>query len=262
MKDVQAQKDVRGVKIDKVGIADLYWPILIKDKGGDSQKTSAKVSLVVNLSAKYRGTHMSRLVELMSYFDKTPLSRKSLERFLLKTQKKTESADAFVKLSFPYYRKKKSPVVGREGFMSYMCQAFSFIKRGKLVTKLRVRVSVLSLCPCSKAISKTGAHNQRSRVEVSIIPVNNEWFGELIDLVERCGSADLYSVLKRPDEKWIMDKAMAKPRFVEDIVRDVAIELKKKGIKSFIVRCKNYESIHNHNAFAQVSRNIKEILNE
>jgi len=261
MKDVQNQTDLRGLKIDKVGIADLYWPVLIKN-GQQTQTTSAKVSLTVNLDSKHRGTHMSRLVELMGYFDNQPLSEKSLKGFLYQIKRRVESTDVFMKISFPYYRKKKSPIVGREGYMSYMCQVFSFIKRGKLVTKLRVRVPVLSLCPCSKAMNKTGAHNQRSRVEVSIISDGKVWFKDLIDMAEKCGSSDLYSVLKRQDEKKVIDEAMLKPKFVEDIVRDVAIELKKKGIKSFRVRCKNYESIHNHNAFAQISRNISKVLDE
>jgi len=257
MKDIQAQFDNRNILIDKIGISDLELPIILSKNKNKQEFTSATLSLFVDLIATQRGVHMSRLVELLHYFSKHSLSQKSALEFLEIVQKQTNSEKVFFNAEFTYFVNKKSPVSKKNSFMNYKCNIFSYANKRQKQLKYKVKVPVLSLCPCSLAISKIGAHNQRSEVELSIIPKNNEWFDDFIRLIEKSASNELFSILKRVDEKHVIDYAINNPCFAEDIVREISLGLKKKKYKTFLIQCKNYESIHNHNVFAEISCNPK-----
>ena len=255
MKDIQAQKDKRGIQIQRAGITDLYWPILVKDEKGINKQIPAKTSLLVSLSAFQRGVHMSRLIEALYFFLKISLSVNSAQEFLEMIKKKTNSTSVFLEIKFLYFKNKKAPITGRNGFMNYRCQFSSYANNHRELTVFKIKVPVLSLCPCSLAISKMGAHNQRAVIELAVVPKKEDWFGEYIDLIEKTASSEVFSLLKRVDEKYVVEKAINKPCFVEDIVREIALVLRKKRYLSFLVKCKSYESIHNHNAFAQAGYN-------
>ncbi|PKK82338.1 MAG: GTP cyclohydrolase I FolE2 [candidate division Zixibacteria bacterium HGW-Zixibacteria-1] len=258
MKDMQSSPDNRNIHIDKVGIKNLKLPIVVKDQHRMKQATVADVNFYVDLPHQFKGTHMSRFVEILNEH-KDELDISSLESILRKTQKKLHAYKAHLELTFPYFIKKKAPVTGAEGILDYECTISAATNGGeKMDITNTIRVPVTTLCPCSKEISKYGAHNQRSIVTLSVRTNVFIWLEELIELIEKEASCEIYSLLKRPDEKYVTEKMYENPRFVEDIVRGVTERLTGDGrIDWFTIESDNIESIHNHNAYAFIERNLK-----
>ncbi len=255
--DTQNQRDARGIPIDRVGVRGLKFPLRIRDRDQAEQSTVAVVSLAVDLPHHFKGTHMSRFVEVLHSHGQvlTVGDIAGMPRELLK---KLDADKAHVEFRFPWFRKKKAPVTGAEGLMDYGI-IFEVNAEGENVDfVVTVEVSVTTLCPCSKAISTHGAHNQRGLVTLSVRFTEPVWIEELVDLVEQSASSELYSVLKRPDEKAVTERAYENPVFVEDLVRNVALRAKKNPqITWFRVEAENYESIHNHNAYALIEQSVE-----
>ena len=252
MIDIQKQKDSR-MKINQVGIKDLLIPLIISDKNKSQQQTIAKVSLSVGLPKKFKGTHMSRFIEILEeHILEKKISMDDFERLLGEIKEKLHAKSAYIEFDFRYFITKTAPVSKKKGIMDYECK-FIASSNGKFRKKLVVKVPITTLCPCSKAISQKGAHNQRSYVTVSIRTNEFVWIEDLISLVEKKASCEIYSLLKREDEKYVTERAYDNPKFVEDVVRDIATELKNmESVKSFSVYSEHLESIHNHNAFALI----------
>lgn len=258
MKDIQNMPDGRKIHIDKVGIKDLKLPVVVQDRAHGKQHTVADVNFYVDLPHQFKGTHMSRFVEILNdYRDSFEISR--LEEILATARKKLKAVKAHVELTFPYFIEKQAPVSKSPGMLDYLC-TISAAGNGdhNVAITLTVRVPVTSLCPCSKEISEYGAHNQRSIVTLSVVPSKFIWLEELIEIVEEQASCDIYSLLKREDEKFVTERAYNNPVFVEDIVRGVTDRLSRDDrIDWFSVESDNIESIHNHNAYASIVRNLK-----
>lgn len=257
MKDIQNHKDDRNIDIDQVGVKDIRYPITVLDKDMGEQQTVAKINMYVNLPRYYKGTHMSRFVEILNEHSR----RISLQNFSeileeMKTRLKAESAH--MEITFPYFINKHAPVTGAEGLMEYKCTFKGSLNRGSdLVVMIHVPIS--TLCPCSKEISSFGAHNQRGEVRLQVRFNRFVWIEDLIRLVEESASSDVYSVLKREDEKYVTERAYQNPRFVEDMVREVALKLNRDpNITWFTVEAENFESIHNHNAYAYIEKDKRE----
>lgn len=254
MKDVQNEADDRHIAIDKVGINALSYPITVQDRDKKAQVTVASINMYVDLPHCYRGTHMSRFIEVLSRHNLN-LRLDNLEHILKDMLETFECENAHLEFSFPYFVNKTSPVSQLESLMGYQCTVYAKMKKGgslELITS--VKVPVHSLCPCSREISEYGAHNQRGEVYIQIKALQRVWFEELISIAERSASAPVYSLLKREDEKFVTELAYQNPKFVEDIAREVAIVLSADSrIKWYSVAVKNHESIHNHDAYAQIS---------
>ncbi len=254
--DIQGQPDHRMIDIDKVGVRDIEYPITVMDRENKLQQTVAKVSMYVNLPREFKGTHMSRFVELLNEHCQD-MSTRAIPNILRAMRKRLNAQTAHLKVEFPFFLLKKAPVSGAEGLMNYKCIARGEGTSRSVVQTFEVRVPVTALCPCSKAISDYGAHNQRGFVSVRYQQREFIWFEEIIDLVEESGSCDVYSVLKREDEKFVTEKAYDNPRFVEDIAREVALKLQDHPrISWFSVAVENQESIHAHNAYAYIERSV------
>ncbi len=253
LQDVQAQKDSRRLSIDKVGVKDIRYPILVRDRDRGQQHTIASVNMYVKLPHQFKGTHMSRFLEVLAEQNET-ISVENVPDILRKIQACLNAEEAYIELEFPYFIRKEAPVSKASALMDYQVR-FSGVCVGKSYQlTLGVRVPVTSLCPCSKEISQYGAHNQRSHVTVTLRYKKFIWVEEIIELVEKHASCELYAILKRPDEKYVTEKAYENPRFVEDIVRSVAADLEKDPrITLFTVESENFESIHNHSAYAFIS---------
>jgi GTP cyclohydrolase I len=253
MKDVQNHADDRNIDIDQVGVKGIRYPITVLDKNMGKQQTVGTINMYVSLPRQYKGTHMSRFVEILNEHSK----RISLQNFtdILKEMKRRLNAQsANMEITFPYFINKKAPVSGSEGLMEYRCTfKGSLGKTSDLITVIHVPIS--TLCPCSKEISDFGAHNQRGEVTLQVRFKKFIWIEDLISLVEGSASSDIYSVLKREDEKYVTERAYQNPMFVEDIVRDIAEKLNNDpNITWFAVESENYESIHNHNAYAYIEK--------
>jgi len=253
MRDLQNEKDLRNMPLNRVGIKNLRYPVEVLDQKAGRQKTVANISMFVDLPAGLRGTHLSRFVELV-HKHKDEIGVSSLATILEDTKKAFGSRDAYLELAFPYFIEKQAPVTGERGLLEYrsfFAAYLSDVYRGTV----GVSVPVTTLCPCSKEISSAGAHSQRSLVGLWVEASRFVWFEDLISLVEEKASSDLYSLLKREDEKFVTEKAYANPRFVEDLVREVALELEGDlEISGLRVEVESLESIHNHNAYALVER--------
>ncbi|TYT74446.1 GTP cyclohydrolase FolE2 [Desulfobotulus mexicanus] len=254
MKDVQSQRDERNLPIDKVGIKNLRYPITVLDREQGRQQTVADISMYVDLPHDAKGTHMSRFVEMLHLF-RQEVSLRSFSTILQEMRTLLEAERAHIDVTFPYFVEKKAPVSAEPGLMDYTCTISGSISpEGRTDLLSTVRVPVMSVCPCSLEISEIGAHTQRGMVTVSVRFRKFFWIEALIQRIEKCASSDVFSVLKRVDEKAVTEQAFRNPKFVEDIVRDVALSLKEDGnITWFSVSAENYESIHNHSAFAQIS---------
>jgi GTP cyclohydrolase IB len=253
MKDVQSQPDSRKIAIDKVGIRNIKYPISVLDRAYEAQSTVADINLYVHLPEQFRGTHMSRFVEVLNRYQRIIDVRKIDE--ILKDMRQTlDSEAAYLEMTFPYFIEKKAPISKATSLMEYTCTMTACQHRdGGKDFVLTVKVPVMTLCPCSKEISDRGAHNQRSLVTVSARTASLVWIEELIELVERCAVCDLYALLKREDEKFVTERAYDNPAFVEDVVREIAVKLQAdERITWFTVESENMESIHNHNAYAYV----------
>jgi len=240
-----------------VGVKDIRYPITVLDKATKIQQTVAMINMYVNLPKAFKGTHMSRLVEILNEHDR----RISIQNFsdILSTMKKRLNAEsAHIEISFPFFIMKTSPVSKSQGLMEYQCTFKGSLNKGKDLLVM-INVPITTLCPCSKEISTVGAHNQRGEVRLQVRFQKFIWIEDLIKLVEECASSDVYSVLKREDEKYVTEKAYHNPKFVEDIVRDIAEKLEHdRNIIWFAVESENFESIHNHNAYAYIEMHKQE----
>lgn len=249
--DVQSMADEREVTINRVGVKNIRYPIVVEDRANHTQNTVAWIDMFVELSSTERGTHMSRFLEILNRYHRENLITK-LPYFLTDVKSTLQASAAYVKLDFPYFIEKSAPVSGSKSLLGYDCEFdASFVEEYKLV--IGVKVPVTTLCPCSKEISDRGAHNQRSYVKVEVLMAEFIWLEELIELVESSASCEVYPILKRRDEKYVTEKAYDNPRFVEDIVREVTLKLRSdKRISEFKVESVNQESIHDHDAYAMV----------
>ncbi|HDR15348.1 MAG TPA: GTP cyclohydrolase I FolE2 [Desulfobacteraceae bacterium] len=253
MEDIQNHKDHRNIDIDQVGVKGIRYPITVLDKDMGEQQTVAEINMYVSLPRYYKGTHMSRFVEILNEYSRR-ISLRNLSKILEDMKERLDAESAHIEVTFPYFIKKRAPVTGLEGLMEYFCTM-----KGALTATtdlvLLIRVPICTLCPCSKEISDFGAHNQRGEVRLQVRFKKFVWIEDLIRIIESAASCDVFSVLKREDEKFVTEKAYMNPRFVEDIVRDVSVKLSHDpNITWFAVECENFESIHNHNAYAYVER--------
>ncbi|MDR1545631.1 MAG: GTP cyclohydrolase FolE2 [Deltaproteobacteria bacterium] len=250
MADVQNQLDERRIKIDKVGVKNIRYPISVKDRANGSQRTVASVNMYVELPHHHKGTHMSRFIEILSAH-RHSISSSTVPAILTDMQNRLNAAAAHLELSFPFFVEKVAPVTKAVGLMEYGCVlAGSQSASGPDLT-VCVAVPVTTLCPCSRDISRYGAHNQRGEVRVTVRFDRFFWMEDLIRLVETSASSEVYSLLKRADEKIVTERAYENPRFVEDVVREVAVKLlADPNYTWFSVAAENFESIHNHSAYA------------
>jgi GTP cyclohydrolase I len=254
MEDVQSRADTRHIAIDKVGIKDIRHPVRVKDRTGGEQHTIAHFNMYVNLPHNFKGTHMSRFVEILNIHERE-ITVESFKDMLGEMTERLEAKSGHIEMAFPYFVNKVAPVSKVESLLDYEVTFIGEIHDGKPVMTVKVVVPVTSLCPCSKKISEYGAHNQRSHVTVSARTHGFVWIEELIDLVEKEASCELYGLLKRPDEKYVTERAYDNPKFVEDMVRDVAARLNEDPrISAYQVESENFESIHNHSAYAMITR--------
>ncbi len=251
MKDVQSMKDTRNVYLDKVGIKGITYPIVVKDRARGFQHTVAKVNMYVDLPKEFKGTHMSRFLEILNKY-KNEISIMKISEILSEMKERLNAENAHLELEFPYFIEKIAPISGERSLMNYTCFILGQVGSKKDFIQ-GVEVPITSLCPCSKEISKYGAHNQRSYVKAFVRTKKFLWLEEQIEMVERCGSCEVYSLLKREDEKYVTEKAYENPVFVEDIVRNLVILFnKEERITWYKIEAENFESIHNHSAYASV----------
>ncbi len=253
VEDVQGHADTRRIPINRVGIKDVAHPVKVKDRSEGEQHTIATFNMYVNLPHNFKGTHMSRFVEILH--GEREISVRSFRAMLERMTQRLEADAGHIEMSFPFFVMKKAPVSGVESLMDYKASLIGEQKNGKAETWVRVVVPVTSLCPCSKQISEYGAHNQRSHVTIKAKLRKHLWIEELIDIAEDEASCELFGILKRPDEKYVTERAYDNPKFVEDLVRDVAKRLNdEERIGAYVVEAENFESIHNHSAYALIER--------
>ena len=251
--DVQNSRDTRQIPIDKVGIKDIRHPIVVKDRAGREQHTVAIFNMYVGLPDNFKGNHMSRFVEILNQHE-YEITVESFKGMITEMVEVLNAEEGHIEMTFPYFISKAAPVSGVKSLMDYEVSFIGEIKDGKPLVSVKIIVPVTSLCPCSKDISDRGAHNQRSHVTVQVLTKYFIWIEELIDIVEGIASCELYGLLKRPDEKYVTERAFDNPMFVEDMVRDIAVKLNGDDrIESYIVESENFESIHNHSAYAMLS---------
>ena len=252
--DKQSERDHRELRIDKVGVRGLRFPIQIRDKAHVLQNTVATIGLFVDLPKEFKGTHMSRFIEVLNAHGSV-VHVDNITEILHALQKKLHATASHLEMEFPFFLSKKAPVSGMEGVMDYTAR-FDANAIGKEIDfVLTVKANVTTLCPCSKAISQYGAHNQRGEVTVQLRFRKSVWIEDVIELIESSASAELYSLLKREDEKAVTERAYENPVFVEDLVRNVALKLNQHpDVVWYKVEAENYESIHNHNAYACIEK--------
>ncbi len=251
--DIQNLPDNRNIRIKKVGVKNIRYPITVRDKKNGIQHTVASVNMYVDLPQHFKGTHMSRFVEILNTY-RGDIAIRNFSKILDDMKRTLNAKSAHLEIEFPYFIEKEAPVTQAKGLMEYICR---FCGSSNDVDDFYVGivVPVTTLCPCSREISERGAHNQRSIVTVNLRFKKFFWIEDIIDLVEQSASCDVYSILKRPDEKYVTEKAYDNPMFVEDIVREIALKLSKdENITWFTVEAENFESIHNHSAYAFVEK--------
>jgi GTP cyclohydrolase I len=249
--DIQKTQDNRNIPIEKVGVRGVKYPIAVLDRASKLQHTIGDFTLTVDLPSEFKGTHMSRFLEALNDH-KREISVQALPELLGALRDKLHAHAAHVSVRFPFFMVKKAPVTGKEGMMEFSC-GFDAEINGSYRVQLYLKVPVATLCPCSKEISEYGAHNQRGWVTVKLETTEHVWLEEVIEMIEGSASCALYPVLKRPDEKWVTEKAYENPRFVEDLVREVALAFNRDGrIERYEIEVENEESIHAHNAYAYV----------
>ena len=259
IEDVQARADTRRIPIDKVGIKGIRHPVQVRDRSGGEQHTIANFDMFVTLPHDFKGTHMSRFVEVLNDHE-YEITVDSFRVMLKEMTKLLEAESGYIQMSFPYFVKKAAPVSGVQSIMDYQVTLTGTMNSDGASMYVKVVVPVTSLCPCSKAISDYGAHNQRSHVTVEAKTEAFVWIEELIDIAESEASCELYGLLKRPDEKYVTERAYDNPKFVEDMVRDVAQRLNEDDrILAYVVESENFESIHNHSAYARVESDKSDI---
>jgi GTP cyclohydrolase I len=252
--DKQSERDWRHLRIGKVGVRGLRFPIQIRDKERTIQNTIATIGMYVDLPQEFKGTHMSRFIEVLNSHGNM-VHVENIPDILRAMQAKLKSAAAHLEMEFPFFLVKKAPVSGMESVMDYTARFDATAVGDEIDFVLTARVGVTTLCPCSKAISRHGAHNQRGMVTVQVRFRRAIWIEDLIALVESSASSDLYSLLKREDEKAVTERAYENPVFVEDLVRNVALKLNAHPeVTWYKAEAENYESIHSHNAYACIEK--------
>src|ERR1700689_61005 len=252
VEDVQARANTRQIPINQVGIKDIRHPVRVKDRATGEQHTVATFNMYVNLPHNFKGTHMSRFVEILHRHERE-ISVKSFGAMLEEMTEHLAATSGHIEMTFPYFVMKKAPISGVESLMNYQTTIFGEHRAGKTEVWLKIVVPTTSLCPCSKEISAYGAHNQRSHITLTAKLAEHMWLEELIDIAEGQASCEVYGILKRPDEKYVTERAYDNPKFVEDTVRDVAVALNKdKRVKAYVIESENFESIHNHSAYAMI----------
>jgi GTP cyclohydrolase IB len=253
VEDVQARADTRQLPINRVGIKDISHPVRVRDRADGEQHTIATFNMYVSLPHNFKGTHMSRFVEILHA--EREISVQSFRSMLRTMTTRLEADTGHIEMSFPFFVMKRAPVSGVESLLDYRAGLIGEHRHGHTEMWVRVSVPVTSLCPCSKKISERGAHNQRSHVTISARLRSHIWIEELIDIAESEASCELYGILKRPDEKFVTERAYDNPKFVEDMVRDVATRLNDEPrVAAYVVEAENFESIHNHSAYARIER--------
>ncbi len=252
--DVQSSADTRHLAINKVGIKSIRHPIVVKDKSTGVQHTIATFNMYVHLPHNFKGTHMSRFVQILNQHGRE-ISVESFESILREMTEKLEAKSGYIEMAFPYFVNKTAPVSGVQSLLDYDVTFVGEIVEGKYNFTMKVLIPVTSLCPCSKEISERGAHNQRSHVTLTVRTKSAVWIEDLVRFAEEQASSELYGLLKRPDEKFVTERAYDNPKFVEDMVRDVAAALNAdERIEAYVVESENFESIHNHSAYALIER--------
>ena len=259
MADVQNMYDGREIEIDKVGVKNVKYPIIVLDRANGHQNTIATIDMYVNLPHHYKGTHMSRFVEILHEY-KNMINMKNFPDILGEMKVRLDAEAAHMSVAFPYFIKKEAPVSKTPSYMEYQCGFKGSMNVENKMTEFIVWVSVPinTLCPCSKEISEHGAHNQRGITRVEVNTRKFFWIEDLITIVEHSASSDIYSILKREDEKYITEHAFNNPKFVEDVVRDISEKLSQDdNVRRFSIEAENFESIHNHSAYAYLERDKK-----
>ena len=254
IEDVQASADTRRIAINKVGIKDIRHPVRVQDRSEGEQHTIANFSMYVFLPHNFKGTHMSRFVAILNGHERE-ISVESFKDMLSEMVDRLESERGHIEMNFPYFVNKRAPISGVESLLDYDVTLIGEIRDGKPEMYVKVVVPTTSLCPCSKSISDRGAHNQRSHVTLTVRTCDFVWVEELIELVENEASCELFGLLKRPDEKYVTERAYDNPKFVEDVIRDVAAQLNREPrIRAYTLEVENFEAIHNHSAYAVIER--------
>lgn len=255
--DVQSSADTRHLAIDKVGIKAIRHPVRVADKSDGVQHTIATFNMYVGLPHNFKGTHMSRFVEILNSHERE-ISVESFETMLRDMVRRLEAESGHIEMTFPYFINKAAPVSGVKSLMDYEVTFVGEIARGQYTFTMKVVSPVTSLCPCSKKISEYGAHNQRSHVTIAARTNAHVWIEDIVRIAEEQASCELYGLLKRPDEKYVTERAYDNPKFVEDLVRDVATALNQdERIDAYVVESENFESIHNHSAYALIEKDKK-----
>ncbi|MDD4614008.1 MAG: GTP cyclohydrolase FolE2 [Caldisericia bacterium] len=261
MRDIQNETDDRKVKLDRVGVQGVRYPISVSDREGSTQSTTGLVSLYVDLPKEFRGTHMSRFIEILN-IHRDNIAILSLEGILQDTKRALKAETSHIEIQFTFFINKAAPVTGIKSFLSYDC-TFIASKAIDFDFVMQVKVPIQLLCPCSKEISSYGAHNQRGTASVSIRMKHGQqnivWIEELVSICEKAASSPVYSLLKRKDEKYVTEYAYNHPRFVEDVVRNIYLPLQQDPrVTWFSIDVLSNESIHNHNAYAQVEKDNRD----
>ena len=257
LQDTQNKVDVRNIPISRVGIKDIKYPFKISDRDGSSQSTIGNFTMSVGLPEDVKGTHMSRFVKILED-QKESLSIENFDSLVTNTKDILESNSAYISVDFTYFKKKSAPVTQVESLLDYSINYTCEVKNSIINKYLKVIVPVTSLCPCSKNISDYGAHNQRSHISAHIRTEETVWIDDVIEMLEDQASCQIYGLLKRPDEKYVTEKAYENPKFTEDIIRDVAVTLNKDDrITAYKIESENFESIHNHSAYAFIEKDKK-----
>jgi GTP cyclohydrolase I len=257
MPDVQGASDARNVAIDKVGVKAVRYPITLRQACGGEQHTVASINLYVSLPKHKKGTHMSRFLEVLNHHHRA-ITPEQIVPILHEMRTKLNADDAHIEMQFPYFIEKAAPVTGAKGLMDYLC-TFEGTSNGSDDFIMGVKAPATSLCPCSKEISRFGAHNQRCEITARVRTNKLLWIEDLVKIMEAAASAPVYAVLKRPDEKLVTEQAFENPKFVEDIIRDLAVALDKEDrITWYSIESENFESIHNHNAYAMIQRDKRD----
>jgi GTP cyclohydrolase I len=252
--DTQNAPDTRQIPINKVGIKDILHPVRILSRSGEEQHTVARFNMYVNLPHNFKGTHMSRFVEILMGHEHE-ITAQSFKTMLTEMTTRLEANEGHIEMNFPYFVNKSAPVSGVQSLLNYEVSFHGELIAGAPHLRIKVVVPVTSLCPCSKNIANYGAHNQRSHVTLSLRTDHFIWIEDLIELVEAEASCELYGLLKRRDEKYVTERAYDNPKFVEDVVRDIATKLNADArILAYAVEAENFESIHNHSAYAMIER--------
>lgn len=253
VRDIQNERDTRNVEIQKVGVKNIKYPILVMDKEKKHQHTVASVNMYVDLPHHFKGTHMSRFIEILNKYQ-GEISVNNFGKILDDMKELLHAESAHLEVEFPYFIEKSAPVSREKGLVEYNCR-FEGSSNDEKDFIVSVMVPVTSLCPCSKEISARGAHNQRSIITVKFRFEKFVWIEDIIQLIEACASCEIYSLLKRPDEKYVTEKAYDNPRFVEDLVREIYVKMsEREEVSWFSVEAENFESIHNHSAYAYVEK--------